>query len=162
MRKLSVKEKNRMKQYPETESFLFLNENPNGNIEGDCVVRAVSTLLDKPWDDVYDDLCELGKKYKMMPNSKKVYTKYIESHGFVKHKQPRKYDNTKYTGEEFCDHLSVNNGDGSFGKVLAHIGGHHVVCIEPTNHGDGINCRYKVRDTWDSTDGCIGNYWAKE
>ena len=58
-------------------------------------------------------------------------------------KQPRKSDNTKYIGKEFCKMFK--------GTCVANIGGHHIVCIK-----DG-----KVHDIWDSTDGCIGNYWIK-
>lgn len=79
-----------------------------------------------------------------MPNDKKVYTKYIENKGWIKCKQPRKSNNTKYTGKEFVKIVK--------GTVLAHIGGHHIVCIKDN----------KVLDIWDSTDGCIGNYWIKE
>ena len=37
------------------------------------------------------------------------------------------------------------------GTCVANIGGNHTVCIK----------NGKVHDTWDSTDGCIGNYWVK-
>ena len=36
-------------------------------------------------------------------------------------------------------------------RYIAHIGGHHIIAIVDK----------KVNDTWDSTDGCIGNYWTK-
>lgn len=67
--------------------------------------------------------------------------------GWVKHKQPRKPDNTKYTGKEFCRQIAENSVN-----YVANIGGNHTVAI--------ING--KVHDTWNSTDGCIGNYWTKE
>ena len=40
--------------------------------------------------------------------------KYLDQLGWTKHKQPRKDDNTKYTGKEFCqilnrDILAVGN-----------------------------------------------------
>ena len=59
-------------------------------------------------------------------------------------KQPRKANNKKYTGKEFCKKHNET--------CVANIGGHHVVCIK----------NGKVHDIWDSTDGCIGNYWVKE
>ena len=37
-------------------------------------------------------------------------------------------------------------------NYIAMIGGHHIVAI----------VKAKVCDIWDSTDGCIGNYWTKE
>jgi len=36
--------------------------------------------------------------------------------------------------------------------VIANIGGHHIVAI----------IEGRVWDTWNSTDGCIGNYWTKK
>lgn len=147
---MSVKEKHRMEKYPETETFVFENMNPKGNVVGDCVVRAVSLAMDKSWDEVYDGLCEIGKKMKRMPNDKQVYGKYLEVTGWKKMKQPRKPDNTKYTGKEWCEWMNENH----IGTVIAHIGGHHVVCIKL------VNGKYKVHDIWNSTGGCIGNYWA--
>ena len=145
----------------ETETFMFHNENPKGHRTGDCVIRAIAAAEGKTWDEVFTSLCELALKYKEMPNDKKVYSRYLEAQGWKKYKQPRKDDNTKYTGSQWCIKMSVVNPDGAAGNVIAHIGGHHIVCIKPTNHGDGINCRYKICDTWDSSRGCIGNYWIK-
>ena len=36
--------------------------------------------------------------------------------------------------------------------MVINIGGHHMACII-----DG-----KVWDTWNSTEGCVGNYWIKK
>lgn len=43
-------------------------------------------------------------------------------------------------------------------SFIANIGGHHMVCIKETG---GLHGSHKVHDTWNSTDGCIGNYWTK-
>ena len=81
---------------------------------------------------------------------REVYYEYAELHAPPKEerekveKERKKSNNTKYTGKEF---VKIING-----TALAHIGGHHIVCIKDN----------KVLDTWDSTDGCIGNYWIKE
>ena len=80
----------------------------------------------------------------MEESAYKCIDKYLTSKGCIKMKQPRKSDNTKYTGKEF---YKIFNG-----VCVANIGGNHVVCIK----------NGKVHDTWDSTDGCIGNYWVKE
>lgn len=84
-----------------------------------------------------------------------MYDKYLQSKGWIKHKQPRKADNTKYTGKEFCRVL--NKDIFAVGQsVVANIGGGHMVCIKENG------TTFKVHDIWDSTDGCIGNYWTKE
>ena len=147
-------------KYPETDVFMFHNENPKNRKGGDCVIRAVATALEQSWEQTVREMTEIGIKYGYVVNDKQTIAKYLESKGWVKHKQPRKDDGTKYTGKDFCNYLSVNQKSGVF-NIVANIGGHHTVCIKPTNHGDGINCRYKVLDIWNSTDGCIGNFWTK-
>lgn len=79
-------------------------------------------------------------------NDVKGEAKYLESKGWVKHSQLRKPDGTKYTGKEFCKLVAEKNQ-----RYIANIGGHHAVAIVGG----------KVNDIWDSTDGCIGNYWTK-
>ena len=56
---------------------------PNVHICGDCAVRAVAKALDKTWYDVYDKLCEVGRKMQLMPSEREVVGKYLESEGFV-------------------------------------------------------------------------------
>lgn len=88
----------------------------------------------------------------------KCHGKYLESKGWIKQKQPRKSDNKKYTGDEFCSKL--NHDILAAGKsVIANIGGHHIVCIKET---EGLHGSFKVFDIWDSTGGCIGNYWVSQ
>ena len=74
----------------------------------------------------------------------RCFGKYLESKGFIKHKQPRKANNTKYTGKEFVKKFN--------GVCVAKIGAHHIVCIK-----DG-----KVLDVWNSSNECIGNYWTNQ
>lgn len=135
----------------ETPSFHFHNENPKNKRAGDCVIRALACATNMSWDDVFDNLCEKAKKKKLMPNDKKVYEAFLNEHG-LQCKQPKKWDNTKYTGVEFCGYLDdkcIHN------SIVANIGGHHVVAIVyDEDYG------YRVYDTWNSTDGCIGKYWV--
>ena len=150
----------RERKYPDTDVFIFHNANPKNRMTGDCVYRAVATVTGQPWETVARDLAELAIKTGYAPSTKECYGRYLESKGFKKEKQPRKRDNTKYTGVEFCRTIQRHLSITKFGKtsvndivispcIFAHIGGGHVVAII-----DG-----KVNDTWDSTDGCIGNYW---
>lgn len=136
----------RQDKYPETSTFHYYNANPKNKIGGDCVVRAICTALNQSWEQTVRELTETGIKYGYVLNDKHAYEKYLEAKGWVKHKQPRKADNTKYTGAEFCKKAR------SYENYIAHIGGHHIVAI----------IKGKVNDIWDSTEGCIGNYWTKE
>lgn len=144
-----------------TACFTYFNANPKDKRSSDCVLRAISLASGKSWDEVLDDLVILSHKYKEMPNDKKCYGKYLESLGFEMQKQPRQYDNTKYTGKEFCNLLNglyINSVTGATVScdIVAKIGGHHLVAIRLDEDN-----KYKIFDIWDSTGGSIGNYWIR-
>lgn len=133
----------RQDKYPDTATFHYYNANPHNRITTDCVIRAISTATEIPYNQVVMEMAELQCKTGFDPSENTLINKYLESKGWFKMKQPRKSDNTKYTGREWCKMFK--------GTCIANIGGHHIVAI--------INGR--VYDTWNSTDGCIGNYWMK-
>lgn len=135
----------------DTECFRYHNANPKGHRTGDCVYRAIATSTGKTWDEVLDGLVEIAHKYKYSVGCPECYGRYLESLGYSKMKQPRKPDNTKYTGHDFDEYLSDQGRLFGY-DIVAHIGGHHIVAIV-----DGT-----VYDTWDSTDGSIGNYWIRK
>lgn len=143
----------RQQKYLETSTFHYHNANPKNRITTDCVIRAISTATEIPYNQVVMELAALQCKTGYDDGDSKLYDKYLQSKGFIKHKQPRKDDNTKYTGKQWCRHLqdSYDYVIGNLKPMVAHIGGGHMVAII-----DG-----KVYDTWDSTGGCIGNYWTK-
>lgn len=147
----------------DTEYFHYHNQNPKNKRSSDCVVRAISTASDKSWDEVLDDLVIIAHKYKEMPNDTKCYSRYLEDLGFIKCKQPRHTDNTKYTGKEFIKWCNKNLG--SRRSIVAHIGGNHVIAIKELIEidGDGHQRRYdyNIYDIWNSSNGTIGNYWIK-
>ena len=134
----------RKEKYPDTKTFTYYNANPKGKITCDCVARAICTALDEPYNSVLKEMFEMQIETGYEYTDVKCYDKYLESKGWTKMKQPRKSNNKKYTGEEFCEIYK--------GTCVANIGGNHVVCIK----------NGKVHDIWDSTDGCIGNYWVKK
>ena len=141
----------RQDKYKDTATFHFHNQNPKNRFTCDCVKRAISFATGIPYNEVVMALADYQCQTGLDESEKRLYERYLKALGWVKHPQPRKDDGTKYTGAQFCKHLKTLNP----GKIIAHIGGHHIVAISP------IEGRYKVCDTWDSTKGCIGNYWTK-
>ena len=137
----------RQEKYPDTKTFHYYNANPKNRVTCDCVARAICTGMDRPYNDVLKEMFELQIETGYEYTDKKCIEKYLELKGWKKHKQPKKSDNTKYTGEEFCKKIANKSK-----RYIANIGGNHTVAI--------VNG--KVYDIWDSTDGCIGNYWTKE
>jgi hypothetical protein len=154
----------RQDKYPDTKTFHYFNANPKGRITGDCRIRAIATATGVDYNKVvmalaiiqietgYDQCADTGINILM------------ERLGWKKMPQPRKKNGKKYTGAEFCrvqqkwlqDEANHGNewDDGIVisPRIFCNIGGHHEVAIV-----DG-----KVWDIWDSTGGCIGNYWIKE
>ena len=135
------------REYLETSTFHYYNANPKNKISGDCVIRAISTALNQDYVTTYRELFELSLKTGYIVNDKKNYSKYLKLKGWEKVSQPKKDDGTKYTGSEFCRNVALPSQ-----RYIAHIGGHHIVAIIDA----------KINDTWNSTAGCIGNYWIKE
>lgn len=132
-----------MKIPENTKTFEYYNANPKKKKTTDCVVRAICTALDQSYEQTVRELTELWLRTGYEISEPKCYGKYLESKGWIKQKQPRKENGAKYTGNEFVKIFA--------GVCVANIGGHHVVCIK----------NRKIIDIWDSTNGCIGNYWTR-
>lgn len=143
----------RRDKYPDTNTFHFYNANPKNRYTGDCVYRALSTATEIPYNNVVMKMAELICK----TGNAEPINEFLKLHGWVKCKQPRKSDNTKYTGKQFCETIMKDKQrlgltTDNRKRIIANIGGHHIVAII-----DG-----KVWDIWDSTNGCIGNFWIKD
>lgn len=150
----------RAEKHPETETYIYYNANPRGRVTEDCVARALSKGLEMPYNDVVMELAKIQIETGYQGNGLKGIGKLLENHGWVKHRQPRRDDGTKYTGNDLATWLSINAPNGEYGNVICSVAS-HMICIAPTNHGDGINCRYKIHDTWNSGYKCIGNFWTR-
>lgn len=147
----------RQDKYPETSTFHYHNANPKNRITGDCRIRAIAVACEVPYNQVVMDLakiqCETG--YDQCANQ--GIDILMKQYGWTKHKQPRKDNGTKYTGNEFCRQLQsdpwifTGKEYDYNARIVANLGSHHIVAIVAG----------KVWDTWNSTGGCIGNYWTK-
>ena len=150
----------RQKKYPDTDYFHFHNANPKGKMTTDCVVRAITTALNQPYEQTLREMAEITLKTGYMLNENKGMEAYMKSKGWTKCKQPKKWDGTKYTGKEFCrtlmhptysEELNLTDKGFEINRILANIGGHHTVAIMSG----------QIWDTWNSADGSIGIVWVK-
>lgn len=139
MRTKKVKQK-------DTKYIHFYNANPKDKRTGDCVIRAIAVATGKSWDDILDDLTEISHDKKVLLDEKDCYGEYLEQLGFVKCKQMRKSDNTRYRGYEFLDKIDKDD------IIVCHMGSHHLTAIK----------NKKIWDSWDCSGGCVGNYWIKD
>jgi hypothetical protein len=155
---MTLTEKRKAK-YPDTPYFHYYNANPKNKVTTDCVIRAICTVLEKPYNEVLMEMAELQCKTGLDMSEKKCIDKYMKSKGWVRVKQPKQDDGSKYTGRDFCRTLmhpiycEELGFEVSFdiNRVLAHIGGHHIVAIMSG----------QVWDIWNSTGGTIGQVWVK-
>ena len=119
------------------------NVNPKNKKTTDCVVRALTKATGRLYKDVYMELVALSLKTGYFINEKRLEDKFLEANGFVKMKQPRKSDNTKYEIGEI-DKLIKR------GTVIIRCA-HHLTCVK-----DNV-----LYDTWDCRHKCISNYYIK-
>ena len=123
--------------------YIHYNPNPHGKSVGDCVVRALTILLNDTWDHVYADLTMQGSFLKDMPSSNVVWGEYLKANGFRRFSLPDTCP-TCYTIKDFCI-------DFPYGKYLVATGS-HVVAVA---NGD-------YYDTGDSGNEVPRDYWRKE
>lgn len=119
-----------------------LNINPLHRRADDCTVRAIATVLDKTWEEVYADLCLEGLRFYDMPSANHVWGSYLKKKGYQRHIIPDNFPQW-YTVEDFAR-------DNPKGRFVLALHGHVVPVI------NGI-----IYDTWDSTDGIVIYYWKK-
>ena len=111
--------------------YKYYNPNPDGNLVGDCVIRAISKLTGQDWETTYIDIALQGFIMKDMPSSNSVWGAYLKDNGYSVYAVPNTCPGC-YTIKDFCI-------DFPKGKYLLSMGT-HVVTVE---EGD-------YYDTWDS------------
>lgn len=110
---------------------------------GDCVIRALTKVLDKPWAEVFSDLVPIALEFQCMPNHKNSYETYLKANGFEYHG----VSNKKGTKRPTVDSFAKDHKEGIYFVRVAN----HVVAVV-----DG--CYY---DTWDSGEKSLYGYWVK-
>ena len=123
--------------------FKEYNANPKNRKTCDCVIRALTVATGMDYKDVYIELVDISLQTGYMLNEKRVEDMFMNRHGFIKVKQPRKNDNTKYTVNEI--RLLTNAP-----IVVIRVAGHLTVVK------DGV-----LIDTWNCGHKTINNYYVK-
>lgn len=128
-------------------NFKEINVNPKKRKTGDCSTRAIVGVLGISYDDALKLQTEESLKSYYDPTSKQVMEKVLAKFGFVKMKQPKKYDGTKYEVRELDQLLDRRTLDEG---VLVTVANHHT-CIK-----DGV-----IQDIWNCGRKTVGNYYIK-
>lgn len=131
----------RQNKYPDTAIFTYHNQNPHNRITTDCVLRALSFALDKPYNDMVMQVAEIQCKTGFDPLDRIELV--LKQYGIQKEPMLRHYDNTKYTLREFIQEFPK-------GTYIVNMPS-HVTVVK-----DG-----KCYDIWDctKTSSKVGNYY---
>ena len=128
--------------------YVEKNVNPKGRKTGDCSTRALVGTLGISYDEALKLQTEISLKTYYDPTSKQVMEKVLEKFGYVKRRQPRKGDNTKYKVSEMDRILSKKEIEEG---VLVTVANQHI-CITKGHRQDRWECGYKT----------VGNYDGKK
>lgn len=123
--------------------FIKRNENRDGKLVGDCVIRAMSTLLNQGWNTTFLGLTVQAFIDADMPSSDSVWNNYLIYKGYERQVIPSVCPNC-ITVREFAE-------DHPYGRFLLFVGGHAVAVV----NGNYI-------DTWDSGDKTVIYFFQKK
>lgn len=123
--------------------YRFVNANPVGKMVDDCLIRALSIVMEIPWEKAYIDLCNRGLLIYDMPNSAATLSVYLREKGYKRYVIPNDCP-TCYTIEDFCKEYPD-------GKYIVLTSNHAVPVID----GDYM-------DSVDSGMDIPQYYWRKE
>jgi len=124
-------------------AYIYSNPNPKKNLVGDCVIRGISLLTEKPWEYTYIEIVVQGYDMYDMPSSNEVWGEYLKSKGYNKYIIPNSCPKC-YSVRQFCE-------DHPKGRYLLATGSHVIAVI----NGDYL-------DTWNSGDEVPIYYFTKE
>lgn len=122
--------------------YIYVNNNPQGVHIGDCVVRALSSALNQPWERTYIDLCVEGYTFSNLPNANEVWDAYLRRKGYKRHILPDTCP-ACYTIQQFSQ-------DFPKGTYIVATGS-HVVCVKDGN----------ILDNWNSSEETAAYYYKE-
>lgn len=123
--------------------MIYYNPNPQGNRVGDCVVRAISKVLNQSWYETYIELCIQGLLMGDMPSSNAVWGAYLKNKGFKRDVVSNECPEC-YCLKDFADEVSR-------GTFVVGTGSHAVAVV------DG-----EIYDSWQSEDETPIYFYRKE
>ena len=116
--------------------YVNYNANPQRCHVGDCVIRAISTAFNEPWEYIYLKLCIEGLIMSDLPSANRVWGEYLRYQGLERN-IPSEPQNVAY----FVD----SHAEGTYILSLPS----HAVCVK-----NGV-----LYDTWDSRNEEVLYYW---
>lgn len=127
--------------------YVEKNVNPKNRKTGDCAVRAIVGTVSISYEQALKECYEVALKTCYGITDKQVVEGVLKKHGYIKMKQPRRSDNTKYTVRDMDKILTKQQMKEG---VLITVAGHHTCIVNGA-----------VQDIWDCRDKSVGNYYIK-
>jgi len=109
------------------------------DLASDCVMRAIAIATGIDYLTVWTDLFARGLKLGILPNDKRCYEPYLESHGWVRHSPLKNAAGRKYRVHQFP------SGQTAIIKTTRHL----------TALVNG-----EVRDSWDCRAWAANSYYT--
>lgn len=105
--------------------YVYYNPNFKNKRVGDCVVRAISKVLNQSWEESHLSLCLQSFCMADMPSSNAVWDAYLKRKGFIREVIPNEC-NDCYTVEDFCeDYPDGVYVVGTGSHAIAVVNGHY-------------------------------------
>lgn len=123
-------------------AYIYENRNPHNKRVGDCVIRAISKVMNMSWEDVAIDLSMMMVTEGDIVSSNALWGKYLSLNGYRKGILPDTCPNC-YTLKDFCR-------DYPLGTFVVCTGSHVIAVID----GDYF-------DIFDSGDEVVTYYWER-
>ena len=118
-------------------SYVYHNANPNDRHISDCVLRAISVLTDRTWEDVYAELSYLSSKDGYMFDNVSFVEDYLDE------RYPRECHYAKTVGE-FADEYKHGRYVVTMdGHITAIIDGDICDTFNPSNRI--MRCAWKIK-----------------
>lgn len=102
--------------------YKYYNPNPTHQSNTDCVIRAISKLMNKTWDEVYILICLQGFIIHDMPSTNRVWGRFLYNNGYRRYLIPDTCPSC-YTVKDFCV-------DHPYGKYLLALDGHVIAAVD--------------------------------
>ena len=118
--------------------YKYYNANPYGNNIDDCVVRSLSVLTDKSWEQVYDELSDLSGDVGLLFSNVAFVEDYLDD------RYPRECHYAKTIGEFANEHPEGRYAVTTDGHITAILEGG--IIIDTFNPSDRVmRCAWKIR-----------------
>ena len=111
--------------------WIYANPNPDLKDVPDCVIRAISIALNKPWEETFDELSEVARQDHSVTSDDRVWGHFLFRLGFIPFLLPASCPE--------C--VTIRAFAGIFNRGTYIVGtGYHAVAVIDGNY----------YDTWDS------------